>query len=301
MSEGIVFNIQRFSIHDGPGIRTTVFLKGCPLSCVWCHNPESISPYSEISFNIQLCTYCGRCAAVCPNGAHVVDSSGHLFNRTECNRCGKCADVCHAEAITVIGERMSAHEVIAEVERDIPFYETSGGGMTLSGGEPLLQMEFSRELLMLAKEHGIHTCLDTSGYVQSCLLESIKEHVDLFLFDFKGADPSRHRKHTGVDPALILKNLDLLVKSGNQVILRCPIIPGYTDNEDHFREIAELEMSYPELVEINILGYHELGEGKYDRLGKRSPMHGAKSVNDERKNGWIERLRALGCSKVTIG
>jgi glycyl-radical enzyme activating protein len=300
MTEGIVFNIQRFSIHDGPGIRTTVFLKGCPLSCIWCHNPESISPHLEISFNESLCKHCGSCAAVCPKGAHIIGTESHLYNREECERCGRCTEACLAEAITMVGERMSAEEVVAEVERDIPFYNTSGGGMTLSGGEPLLQIDFSRALLSLAKERGIHTCLDTSGYVLSDQLDTIRKHVDLFLFDFKGADPARHRQHTGVDPGIILKNLDILVKKGDRIILRCPIIPGYTDNDDHFLEIAALEKSYPELVEINILGYHELGKGKYDRLGKRPPMCGEVSVSEEQKKSWIEKLRTLGCSKATI-
>ncbi|MBN2322426.1 MAG: glycyl-radical enzyme activating protein [Spirochaetes bacterium] len=301
MQRGIVFNIQRFSIHDGPGIRTTVFFKGCPLSCVWCHNPESISPSVEISFNERLCTLCGACAGVCPHGAHKVENGSHRFERTVCERCGRCAQACVSEALTIVGEWMSAEEVLAEVERDLPFYETSKGGMTLSGGEPLLQADFAAELLRLARERGIHTCLDTSGYVQPATLERIRAHVDLFLFDFKGADPDRHKNHTGVDCDLILKNLALLVGCGERVILRCPIVPGYTDSEEHFSDIAGLEKQYPDLVEIDILGYHELGEGKYERLGRYSPMCRQESVDENKKKQWLERLYSLGCRKATLG
>ena len=301
MQSGIVFNIQRFSIHDGPGIRTTVFLKGCPLSCIWCHNPESMSPSPEISFNERLCTLCGACAGVCPNGAHIMEDGRHRFERTVCKRCGMCAEACVSEALSVVGERMSGEEVLAEVERDLPFYETSKGGMTLSGGEPLSQADFATDLLRLAREQGIHTCLDTSGFVQPDTLENIRTYVDLFLFDFKGADPERHKRHTGVSCDLILENLARLVGCGEQVILRCPIVPGYTDSEEHFNDIAVLEKRYPDLVEIDILGYHKLGEGKYERFGGYSPMRRQESVDENQKKQWLERLLSLGCRKATLG
>ena len=301
MQSGIVFNLQRFSIHDGPGIRTTVFLKGCPLSCLWCHNPESIAHGPEISFIEHLCTFCGRCAEVCPNDAHRMEDGRHRFQRTVCERCGRCAQACVSDALSVVGERMSAEEVLAEVERDLPFYETSKGGMTLSGGEPLLQADFAADLLRLAKERGIHTCLDTSGFAPPDTLEKIRTHVDLFLFDFKGADPERHKRQTGVSCDLILENLDLLVECGENVILRCPIVPGYTDGEEHFNDIALLEKKYSDLVKIDILAYHELGEGKYERLGRYSPMHRQESADEYRKEQWLERLVSLGCRKVALG
>jgi pyruvate formate lyase activating enzyme len=205
------------------------------------------------------------------------------------------------KALQLIGERMRAEEVISEVERDIPFYDASGGGMTLSGGEPLLQLDFCLALLKLAKGRGIHTCLDTSGYMPRSHFKVIVQYVDLFLFDFKGLDPAFNKKYTGANPNTIMNNLEYLMQGGAKVILRCPIIPRYTDSETHFREIAELERKYPSLVGIDIMGFHELGKGKYDRVGKEFHVRGVKSVSDEQKNEWIERLKALGCSKVKAG
>jgi glycyl-radical enzyme activating protein len=301
MNYGIIFNIQRFSIHDGPGIRTTVFLKGCPLHCVWCHNPESISPDPEISFNTELCERCGRCVAVCQRGAHVIEGTEHLFIRALCIRCGRCAEECMPEALQLIGEKMSVEEVISEVERDLPFYETSNGGMTLSGGEPLFQFNFSLALLKLAKARDINTCLDTSGCAPKSHFKAMLPFVDLFLFDFKGLDPAFHDKYTGANPTLLMNNLEYLVQSGAKVILRCPIIPGYTDDDRHFNEIAELDRKYPSLLGIDILGFHELGKGKYDRLGKQTLIRGLKSVSEDQKNIWVERLKSLGCSKAKVG
>jgi pyruvate formate lyase activating enzyme len=301
MSRGIVFNIQRFSIHDGPGIRTTVFLKGCPLNCVWCHNPESISLEPEISFNAELCEHCGRCIAVCQEGAHVIEGTDHHLIRELCVHCGRCIDECMPEALQLIGEQMSIEEVMTEVERDLPFYETSDGGMTISGGEPLFQFDFCLKLLRLAKERDIHTCVDTSGCAPKSHFKAMLQSVDFFLFDFKGLDPAFHKKHTGANPTLLMNNLEYLVQNSAKVILRCPIIPGFTDSDRHFNEIAELERKYPSLLGIDILGFHELGKGKYDRLGKQSAMQGLKSVNEDQKNCWVDRLKALGCSKVKIG
>ncbi|UCB44643.1 MAG: glycyl-radical enzyme activating protein [Spirochaetota bacterium] len=301
MSSGIVFNIQRFSIHDGPGIRTTVFLKGCPLHCAWCHNPESISLEPEISFNAELCERCGRCTAVCQKGAHVIEGTDHYLIRELCVQCGRCIDECMPEALQLIGEEMSTEEVITEVERDLPFYETSGGGMTISGGEPLYQFDFCLTLLKEAKTRDIHTCLDTSGCAPNSHFKAMLECVDLFLFDFKGWDPVFHKKYTGANPASLLKNLELLIQSGAKVILRCPIIPGYTDSDRHFKAIAGLEKQYPSILGIDILGFHELGRGKYDRLGKQSLIQGLKSVSEDQKNIWLEKLKSMGCSKAKVG
>jgi pyruvate formate lyase activating enzyme len=301
MSSGIVFNIQRFSIHDGPGIRTTVFLKGCPLHCVWCHNPESISPDPEISFNAESCERCGRCAAVCPTEAHIIQGSDHRFIRDLCNKCGICVEECMPEALQLIGEKMSAEEVLLEVERDLPFYETSNGGMTLSGGEPLFQFDFSLSLLKLANERDIHTCVDTSGCAPNSHFEAMLPFVDLFLFDFKGRDPAFHKKYTGANPNLLMKNLEYLVKSKMKVILRCPIIPGYTDSNRHFKDIADLDKEFPSLLGIDILGFHEFGKGKYTRLGKKNLMPGLHSASEEQKNSWVEKLKSLGCSKAKVG
>jgi pyruvate formate lyase activating enzyme len=301
MSSGIVFNIQRFSIHDGPGIRTTVFLKGCPLHCAWCHNPESISLEPEISFNAELCESCGRCITVCQKGAHVIDGSDHHLIRELCAHCGRCVEECMPEALQLVGEEMSTEEVITEVERDLPFYETSDGGMTISGGEPLFQFDFCLTLLKLAKKKDIHTCLDTSGCAPNSQFKAMLKYVDLFLFDFKGLDPAFHKKFTGANPASLLNNLEHLIQSGAKVILRCPIIPGYTDTDRHFNEIAELERQYPSLLGIDILGFHELGKGKYDRLGKPALMHELQSVTKDQKNMWVEKLISLGCSKAKVG
>jgi len=212
---GMIFDIQKFSIHDGPGIRTTVFLKGCPLRCLWCHNPEGVSPHRQVSFTPDRCIGCGYCFQHCPRGLHKMVDEKHVLEREGCAVCGKCAEACYAEALEVIGREASVEEVVEEVLRDKPFYETSGGGMTLSGGEPLLQIDFTEALLKRAKELGLHCCVETSGFGAFENLARIAPCVDLFLYDVKETDNERHIELTGVPNTTILANLRTLHDEGS--------------------------------------------------------------------------------------
>ena len=217
-----IADIIRFATHDGPGIRSTVFLKGCPLSCVWCHNPETISPTPEIGYFAKKCIGCGECVRVCPEGAHRVEDGRHTFDRALCVACGACAEVCLGEALTLYGREMTAEQVLATVLRDRAFYDQTGGGLTLSGGEPLLQAQFCAEVLGMAHHEGIHTAVDTCGAVPWEAFEAVLSVTDIFLYDLKHTDPTVHRKYTGADNALIIENLRRLSASGAAIEVRIP-------------------------------------------------------------------------------
>lgn len=299
MNAGLVLDILRSSLHDGPGIRTTVFLKGCPLSCLWCHNPESQGWAPVLLFDNVRCTRCGACAAACPEGAQVLSAAGRAVDRTRCTACGRCAAVCPARALEVKGRRMTVAQVMDEVAKDMDYYRATGGGVTLSGGEPLAQVAFAQAILRAARERGIHTALETCGLAAAADCRRLLPLVDLFLFDCKGTDPALHAAHTGASNAAILRNLDLLYKAGARIGLRCPLVPGVNDTDAHLAGIAALSRRYPELAGIEIMPYHRMGNEKARRAGLAAKLELADAGASTRR-GWLERLVALGCVKATI-
>ena len=286
---GLVSAIQRFCVNDGPGIRTTVFLKGCPLDCKWCHNPETKSHFKEIMFDASRCTYCRACQAVCPRNCHIFTES-HQYKRENCTVCGKCAEVCMTQAVSAVGETYSAKEITDILLKDKLFYDYSGGGATVSGGEPLAQFAFTEAILREAKENGIHTCLETCGFASDKQIEAVARYVDIFLYDFKESDSDLHLKYTGVSNEKILQNLRLLDRIGSKIILRCPVIPGFNDRESHFRSIAALANSLENIVRIDVEPYHPLGRGKSEMLGVNYPLADVGFPAEETVCGWISAI-----------
>ena len=265
--EGIVFDIQRCSMHDGPGIRTTVFLKGCPLSCQWCHNPESQSFEPQLGYMEEKCILCRRCESACKEGVHCFEGGRHIVYHNRCIAAGTCVDVCPTGALKLYGKKISIQEIMQVVMRDKSYYEQSGGGITLSGGEPLAQISFSKGLLKAAKSAGIHTCIETSGYAPTKSVMEILPFIDYFLFDYKVTGEECHKKYTGVGQKLILENLRIIYESGKKILLRCPIISGVNDNQEHFEAIKALKLKYPNLEGVEYLPYHDLGKSKAEAIG----------------------------------
>lgn len=294
--KGMVFDIQHFCVDDGPGIRTTVFMKGCPLRCAWCHNPEGLSRKVQITYFADKCLSCGRCAAACDHGGHSIAEDGHVFSREGCVQCGACVEACPAGALKVAGREMEPEEALREVLKDRPFYENSGGGITLSGGEPFFQSEFALELLRGARQAGLHTCVETSGHCPKEVIEAAAELVDLFLFDVKETDGELHKRFTGVDNARILENLRVLAEKNRPVILRCPIIPGCNDRREHILGIAQLANSLRNVREVHLEPYHPFGVDKYTRLGLE-PSYASKEFMP---NEDIESMRELLQSRVAV-
>ena len=272
MSSGIIFDIKKFSLHDGPGIRTTVFFKGCGLRCWWCHNPESQHPKSELLLRPELCIQCGTCVAECPQGAIQWSGERFITNRERCDRCGTCVTACTANAREIVGREMTVEQVMAEVLNDVIFYDESGGGVTFSGGEPLLQVEFLLGLLRACKVHDVHTVVDTCGFASPGTLDRVRPYADLFLYDLKLMDDARHRRVTGVPNGSILDNLRRLAEYHHPVVLRVPIIPHINDDEENLRQIGALVRSLPNIKQVDILAYHRLGMDKHERLNSPNPM-----------------------------
>lgn len=269
-TRGLIFNIQTYSIHDGPGIRTTVFVMGCPLRCIWCQNPESQQFQPQLLYDSEKCTGCGNCVKVCPNGAIELYEGKSRTNRDTCNGKGLCAEVCPNEARNHIGSYVSAGEVFQEVIDDRIFFDKSGGGVTLGGGEPLANPEFTIALFKLCKNNGIHTALDTSGCASWEVMKRVLEYVDLILYDIKHMDPVKHQEYTGVSNELILDNIKRIHSELSlPILVRIPLIPKYNDSPENLRETAlfvatDLDPS----INVHLIPFHRLGETKYSRLEK---------------------------------
>ncbi len=262
-TKGCVFNIERFAIRDGPGIRTTVFFVGCPLRCLWCSNPESMKPFPQLFYFENLCARCYRCIDACPNKASTVTPEGAIaIDRSLCKNCGECIEACPNKARIMSGKYMTVEEVLDEVKRDSLFYQNSGGGITASGGEPTYQPEFLEHLFAASHQSAIHTCLDTTGLVDTDVLKRILEQTDLVLYDIKHMDPEKHKEYTGVDNALILENARV-VAAGRPMIIRVPLVPGHNDSEENLKALAVF-MAELGISRIDILPYHSLGKLKYE-------------------------------------
>jgi pyruvate formate lyase activating enzyme len=296
MLQGMITNIQRFSIHDGPGIRTTVFLKGCNLHCFWCHNPETLSPKAELQLFLDRCIGCGECFRRCAHGAHVLIDGQHHFDRQKCVGCGACADTCYAQALVLAGECKTVEEVVEVVLRDRPFYETSGGGVTLSGGEPLLQLEFSHAILERCHEEGLHTAIETAANFPWAHVASILPVTDLIMVDIKLIDADRHKKHTGVSNRRILANVRHLGQVATPLIVRTPIIPGVNDNAQDVVAIASFVATLPNLQYYELLPFHPLARGKYDSLQRAYEAQSLPIPAREHMDRLVEAAQEFGIS-----
>lgn len=280
---GRVFDIKRYSIHDGPGIRTTVFLKGCALNCLWCHNPESVDPGPELMHWPGRCARCYACIAACPKGAIAQDASGAVVvDRTRCDLCGQCAEACLYDAMQIVGREMSVDEVLDEVEKDRIFYEQSGGGVTLSGGDPAVQPAFAEALLDGCRQRGLRTAVDTAGSSRNGALDRLAAKTDLILYDLKVMDDARHREWTGVSNAAILANLERLAGGRTEVWVRIPLVRGVNDDEDNIRRTTALLTSLGTIKRIGLLPYHSGGLEKARRIGKETCFRRFEPPSEER-------------------
>ncbi len=292
MPDGTITAIQRFSIHDGPGIRTTVFFKGCSLRCFWCHNPETLRPAPELQFLPGRCITCGACVEVCPTGAGRLVDGRIQHDAALCAACGNCVDVCYAEARVLVGRRVSAADLVREILQDAAFYETSGGGVTLSGGDPVLQGEFAYAVLAGCKAAGVHTALETAGHYPWSLLERLLPVTDLVMLDLKHLDPEKHRAATGATNARVLEAARRLADTGIPLLLRTPVIPGVNDTEADLLALADFVRALrrrrgPDAppIRYELLAFHQMAEEKYHSLGRDYRAAGLKPLDETRMAG----------------
>jgi pyruvate formate lyase activating enzyme len=299
--KGTIFDIKRYAIHDGPGIRTTVFFKGCTLNCQWCHNPEGIQFEHEIMFRPERCAAeCWDCIPNCPKKAIEEKGTVISIDTEKCDTCGICQDVCAYDAVAIIGREVTVSEIVAEVEKDRIFYDESGGGVTFSGGEPIAQDDFLITLLEALKEKNIHTAVDTSGAVPYEILSEVSRRADLILYDLKVMDEHRHRVFTGKSNRIILENLKKLSESGGDIIIRMPVLKGLNDDPENIQSMMEFLIPLNKSWQINLLPFHRGGEGKRKRLNKKGPLVNFKTPS-EKKLIEIKALLSSQGFQVKIG
>ena len=284
--KGKIFEIKRFAVHDGDGIRTTVFFKGCPLKCVWCHNPEGISFQPELAYYAHKCIGCGECVNKCLQKAHKIEGEAHVFDRSLCIGCGACKADCLGEALTHYGEDITVESLLPRLLEDREFYETSGGGVTLSGGECLMQADFCRALLCALKENGIQTAVDTCGYVSKETLDKVIPYTDVFLYDIKAIDPAVHKTCTGVENGRILENLRYLDSLGKKSEIRIPYVPGWNSGE--IEKIADFVKSLSNVTGVRVLPYHNYARSKYEALSMENTLPETIPTSEE-----MDRAKAL--------
>jgi pyruvate formate lyase activating enzyme len=293
--KSLITDIQRFSLNDGPGIRTTVFFKGCNMHCTWCHNPETLSFESDLLFYSAKCIHCGKCFGACPAHAHQIVDGKHTIDRSLCIRCGKCAEVCYAQALTMSGKEMTVEEILAEVRQDKPYYETSGGGVTLSGGECLMQPEFAAALAKALTEKGVRVNIDTCGFVSRSALEGVIPYTDTFLYDLKAIDSQVHKRCTGQENGIILENLAYLCSRGCKIEIRYPLVMGYNDKE--CAKIGEFLQNKPGITRIKVLQYHDFAASRYAALGMENTMPQTVTTLEDVANA-VNTLKNFGLNAV---
>jgi pyruvate formate lyase activating enzyme len=300
LKKGMVFDVEKYAIHDGPGIRTSVFFKGCPLRCRWCHNPEGQSSKLELIHRKSRCIDCGECVKNCSREALSLVGQHISVDRGKCVLCGKCSQVCPSDALSIVGKEMDAEEVMKEIEKDMIFYDESEGGVTFSGGEPLLQPDFLNSLLDKCKERGIHTTVDTCGFASYDIIDRIRGKVDLFLYDIKIMDDAKHRKYTRVSNKLILGNLKKLAQNGSSLVISFPIIPGINDDGENVTRTARFIRSLPSIEQVNLLPYHRAAIEKYKNLGKPYRLGKLLPPSNQKIESIREEMEAFGL-RVRIG
>lgn len=297
---GIVFDIQPYAIYDGPGIRTTVFLKGCPLSCVWCHNPESQRKKSEMSYTADKCTRCGSCVEACPNDALTLINDSIERDYGKCVACGLCVEACPNGAHEKIGSEMSVTDILKKVVCDKPFFDESSGGVTITGGEPTVQREFLLETANLLRENNIHIALETCGYFRREFASILIEKVDLFLFDIKHVDSVVHKKFTGVGNGVILENFKAIAKNGGsgRIIPRIPLIPGFNADSDSIREICKFLKEAGHPGPVHLMPYNRMAKSKYEKLGRGSEYRDMGELSDAMLDDYVAIFGDFGFEVV---
>jgi pyruvate formate lyase activating enzyme len=294
MQTGLISHIQKYSLQDGPGIRTTVFLKGCPLRCAWCHNPENISPRPQVMVFTERCIDCGACQTVCPQRRDTGRSGNNHSRSSGCLACGACVEACPAGARTLVGRAMGVQEVVQEILADRIFYDDSHGGVTFSGGEPLAQLEFLRAALVECRRRGVHTAVDTCGFAARDSLLALAPLADLFLYDLKCMDEGRHREFCGVSNGVILENLQSLARTQARIWIRVPVIPGVNDAPDELDALAGFIGRLPAVQQVNLLPYHRIGLHKFERLGQDYCLADLAPPSTERMEAAAAHFQAAG-------